>query len=582
MFIPSNRLRRVETPDAPTPGVVPPVIPPVAPPGYTAAAAAPAAGPAAPAGPNKPMSKGLLIGLIAGGAALVVVAIIAVVALVLPSLLGGGGSNASTVIDITSEPEQTWDYDITGGNDEEFVDAYSTLSYAPTVGDNQVLITPSFDDSNYTEGDADWYEGYDDDYSDGYAAGEEYEDAYDAWLSDYTQGYDTLPEEDDYISDDSQGFSDGFYDATNYYDFGDNALEEPIDPDFTPSLALLDLGSGKEVWNVDLSDVFEDISFDSYVTASDIEGSNAVLVSFSTLNDDDEYVSVVATLNKANGEVISSVSDERTFRIGAYQGDVILGVSNKDGDEVTVGRYSVDALDEDPKWEFDADLGGSSAPYVSGDYVFVESDKGGVTIDARNGEEAKFGDDLDEASYFFLGGQLVRVESTDDGYEIDGYNLDGKSVWDDSIEAEWYTVADGDTLFVAEYNDTYSELMRINPSNGTEAWGDTYGEDFSSFSGVVGGNVVLRSEDYEDVLLVDLNSGEEKVTEGVDESSGIVLGENQFYEVKSDELIAYGYDGEGDRWKFDVDEDSEYVSQLGRHLVVIDTDKFTVNGLAAK
>jgi len=583
MFIPSNRLRRVDTPDVPTPGVVPPVVPPVAPPGYVAPSApvdpapgAPVA--AAPGGPKKPVSKGLLIGLIAGGAALVVVAIIAVIALVLPGILGGGSTDQTDVADIGDEPDTTWKYDWVGDNDQDFLESSPSVV---SVGDSSALVWADFDYDAYasSQGNSEgWYEGYDEQYSDGYAAGLEFLEAYDAWWDDETYTLD-LPDEEDYFPagayDDYEewlGFQDGFYDARYEQGEGYSQQEKPVDPDYSPSITLINAASGDEEWTVDLTDAIDGADFQSSISAFDIEDSNAVLVVASVI-DKDTVKYTAATLDKGNGDVISTLEADGPISAYGFGGDVILGSTNEDGDETTFGRYSVGNLEDDPKW--DATVDGYAVLYSYNDFVVAYSEDESLVVNANTGEDAEWGDDIDdEVGYRFAGDQLLRIE--DD--EIEGYGTNGDSTWK-SVDAEGYFIGDGMLLTFEEDGDAYSGLQRIDPSNGSEKWGDTYDDEFDYVVGVQGSNILLVSGTK--IIVIDAGNGEEKLSQKAGDVYTVYEGANQYYAYTGDELAAYSYGEKGDVWTLDLD-DSEGITVVGKQFVLIDYDKGTLNGLAAK
>jgi len=582
MFIPSNRLRRVDTPDVPTPGVVPPVVPPVAPPGYVAPSApvdpapgAPVA--AAPGGPKKPVSKGLLIGLIAGGAALVVVAIIAVIALVLPGILGGGSTDQTDVADIGDEPDTTWKYDWVGDNDQDFLESSPSVV---SVGDSSALVWADFDYDAYasSQGNSEgWYEGYDEQYSDGYAAGLEFLEAYDAWWDDETYTLD-LPDEEDYFPagayDDYEewlGFQDGFYDARYEQGEGYSQQEKPVDPDYSPSITLINAASGDEEWTVDLTDAIDGADFQSSISAFDIEDSNAVLVVASVI-DKDTVKYTAATLDKGNGDVISTLEADGPISAYGFGGDVILGSTNEDGDETTFGRYSVGNLEDDPKW--DATVDGYAVLYSYNDFVVAYSEDESLVVNANTGEDAEWGDDIDdEVGYRFAGDQLLRIE--DD--EIEGYGTNGDSTWK-SVDAEGYFIGDGMLLTFEEDGDAYSGLQRIDPSNGSEKWGDTYDDEFDYVVGVQGSNILLVSGTK--IIVIDAGNGEEKLSQKAGDVYTVYEGANQYYAYTGDELAAYSYGEKGDVWTLDLD-DSEGITVVGKQFVLIDYDKGTLNGLGA-
>lgn len=595
MFIPSDRIRRVDSPDAPTPGAVPPGVPPVAPPGYVAPAAAapaaPAAAPvgyvtppaaAAPGGPKKPVSKGLLIGLIAGGGVLVIGAIVAVVALVLPSLLGGGSTDTVEVADISEEPDTTWKYDWVGDNDEEFLDSSPEVV---AVGDSQALVWAVFDYYSYADSQgnsAGWYEGYDDQYDDGYAAGEEYAVARQAYIDDtypYTVPY---PDSEDYFPagayddyDEWLGFQDGFYDAAYDYGEGYSKKEKPVDPDYTPTIALISALDGKEAWNIDLSEAIDGVDFSSDFQAYDVEGTNAVAIVASVTNDD-ETTYVVATLDKGNGKVISTLEADGPSSVTPAEGKLLVSTYNADDEETTFGLYAVDGLDDDPAW--DSKLDGGAYVYVENGFVLAYSyDEGeGVALNLSDGEEAEWGDDIDEAvGYTFVGTQLVRLE--DD--EVEGYGTNGERTWK-AVDSEMTPFTYDGILLTAEADgDVYSGLQRINPGNGSEQWADTFDDEFDYVIGVQGNSILLA--DGSSIIVLDAGSGEEKFTQKVGDFYSTFEGANLYYVYTGDELAAYSYNEKGDVWTLDVD-DSEGIITVGKHLALLDYDKGTIHGLGRK
>jgi hypothetical protein len=592
MFIPSNRIRRVDTPDAPTPGAVPPGVPPVAPPGYVAPGyVAPAAAPAAaypaaptaaaPGGPKKPTSKGLLIGLIAGGGVLVIAAIVAVVVLVLPAILGGGSGNSTDVADIASEPDTTWKYDWVGDNDQDVIDSAPSVV---SVGDSQALVWAVFDYNSYlsTQGNsAGWYEGYDEQYDDGFAAGEEFNVARQAYLDDtypYTVPY---PDTEDYFPegayDDYEewlGFQDGFYDARFDQGEGYSKKEKPVDPDYTPTLALISAVDGKEAWSIDLADAIDGADFSSQFQAYDIAGTNAVAL-VASVTDKEETTYVVATLDKGNGKVISSVESDGPASVSALNGKALVSTYNAEDEETTIGLYDINGLDDDAAW--DAKIDGSAVVSAAEGFVIVYGyeEEEGFVLNASNGEEASWGDDIDDATgYGFVGSQLVRFE--DD--EIEGWNTNGDSTWK-AVDAEYYKVSNGVLLTAEEDGDAYSGLMRINPSNGSEQWGDTFDDEFDYIIGVQGNSVLLA--DGSSIIVLDAGSGEEKFTQKAGDFYSPWLGANQYYVYSGDELAAYSYNEKGDVWTLDVD-DSESIIVVGKRLALIDYDKGTIHGLGTK
>lgn len=583
MITRTSRIRWVETPGVPVPGAVPPATPPAGVPGAYAppAGSVPpvvpptvppvyAGGPGTPGAPKKG-NKGLLIGLLAGGGVLVIVAIIALVALVLPAILGGGSSQRPDVADIAEEPETTWNFDWVGDADEEYL--YDSPN-VQSVGENLAIVFPEFDYSAYAsdQGDsAGWYKGYDEDYDLGYAAGLEYLAAYDLWWEDYTAPY---PDREDYYPDgyepydsDTAGFDDGFFDA--YYEDGEgySKKEEPVDPDYTPVVTLLNTATGDDEWAVDLSEAVDGVDFSSFISVYSLGSADAVAVVTSTANEDGDAAYVLTTLDKSNGKVLSQLESETPLAAAGFDGDVIVQTQDED-EKTTIGRYGVGSLDDDAIWEIDGPDGGAYLGVLADKWIRVSNDEEGFVIDGATGDEAEFGDDIDESvSYFSVAGQIIRAEQGKSDSELVGINpSNGDETWGDPIDAEGYSII-GDSLYTYEVGDEeYSELLRIDPSNGSEKWGETFGEDFEAIRGY-GDTLLLGSG--KNVYVVNAGNGEEKFTQKVGSGSSIYTGANSYYVYSGDALGAYGYGEKGDIWEFDLDDD-ETISVVGGNFVLVD------------
>lgn len=581
MFIPSSRLRQVQTPDAPTPGAVSPVDPPVAPLGHAEATQASEPIAAGAAAPQKPISKGLLVGLIAGGAAFVVIATIAVIALVLPVIFGGTSTDTTDVADIADEPDTTWKYDWVGDNDQDFLESSPTVV---SVGEDRALVWATFDYFAFEDSQGDaagWYKGYDEQYSDGYAAGLEYLAASDAYWADFS-GDVSYPDQEDYFPEDAYenyeewlGYQDGFFDSSYEQGEGYSQKQEPIDPDYTPTMTLLNAADGRDEWTVDLSDAINGADFRSEFQAYDIEESNAVLVVASVL-DDDALSYTAVTLDKGNGEVLSTLKSEGPISARGFGGDVIIASTDEDGEQTSVGRYGINAIDDDPKW--DASIDGAAQLYIDGDFISVYSsdENDYLVLDASSGDEAAWGDDIDSDVYYsFLGRQLLRFEVG----EIEGYDVNGDSTWEDSVASEMSPyVGEGVLLIGDEDGDAYSDLQRINPRNGTEMWSRAYSDEFDYVLGVQGNSLLLASGTS--IVVLDLGSGEEKFSQKAGDFYGAWEGANSYYVYTGDELAAYSYGEKGDIWTLDID-DSESISVVGKQLVLVDFEKGTLNGLGS-
>jgi len=121
-------------------------------------------------------------------------------------------------------------------------------------------------------------------------------------------------------------------------------------------------------------------------------------------------------------------------------------------------------------------------------------------------------------------------------------------------------------------------LQRIDPSNGSEKWGDTYDDEFDYVIGVQGSSILLASGTK--IIVLDAGNGEEKFSQKAGDFYGAYEGANQYYVYTGDELAAYSYGEKGDVWTLDIDE-SEGIVKVGNHLALLDYDKGTLNGLGS-
>lgn len=577
----------------PEPTVPPAVVPPaLVPPAVVPPAVVPPAGAAPPVGPPsqglpvyaqpapRGPRKGLLIGLIAGGA-VVLIALVVVAALILPKIFGGAATpSATTVADIDSKPDTTWTYDWVGDADRDLI---TDTPRIVGVGDDLALVWPEFDQYSYESSQSDsegWYPDYDEHYDLGYEAGLQYAIDYQSYVDDSYPYTVEFPQQEDYgpagyeqYSDEWLGFDDGFDDA--YFDLGRgySQKEEPVDPDYTQTISLLNTSSGKSPWTIELADIIDGADVSTSFTAQNVAGSAAAVVS--AVVDDESYV--VAAISTENGELLSTLESDSPVSVISIDGDLIVTTVNDDG-EATLGRYAVTGLDDDPKWESDGyDTSFNPTISVLGDELIqVRGDEDGAILLATTGEKASFGDDVDySVSYDYVGGNLVRSESSEDYTQLEGWNTNGDSTWD-VVEAGTAQVVDG-TIFTAETSgDAFSELMAVNPGNGEELWQDTFDGEFDAVYAVNGDNVLVASGTS--LIVLSLSSGEEKFTQKLGDVSAVWQGATQYYVATNDELVAYSYAEKGDAWTFDL-ESGQSVTQFGAHLGLVDFDAGELIGL---
>jgi len=527
-------------------------------------------------------------GVIVGGAVLAVVAVVAVLALVLPGLLrAGSGDGPPDVADITAKPKTTWTFDWVGDADEQFLE--DDPETAP-VGDRQALIWASFDSYAYSDSQgsaAGWYEGYDEQYADGYAAGLEYEKAYSDWFDDTTFSK-PLPDDEDYYPngaygnfDEWLGFDDGFWDARLGEDEGYSKKEKPVEPDYEPTITLLDTTTGEVVWTINLAEAVPGVDYSSTFYAFDVEESNAVAVSSSTTSGDTTSYSVV-TLARSTGEVLSALESDGPTGVESFDGDLIVTSSDVGGDGTSVARYAVDGLGDEPKWQADgpASSFGASVFALGTDFVEVIGDDEGVILSGASGERAPFGADVDFAvTYDYAGSRLIRSERSDDSTTIDGWTTDDDSIWRDPITADYAQIIDGMVFTADADGDAYTDLVAVSPANGEPLWSDPWNGGFDGVYGVRDGTVLVVSGAR--LITLDAATGEALFSQKLGAVSGFYQGASSFYVATDNELIAYGYREKGATWSFKLGDDQDVLA-VGRSLGLVDHDARTLRGLAPK
>jgi hypothetical protein len=523
--------------------------------------------------------------LIAGGALVLILAMVLVVIFVVPALFGGSTSGAD-VADISSEPTTTWTYDWAGDNNPDFLDDEPDVT---PIGESQALVWPVFDVAAY--GDAigtalGWYEGYDQQYDDGYAAGLEFHAADEAYRND-TFPYTVPPANEEAFFpegaygnyDEFLGFQDGFTDATEQLGAGANRREKPIDPGYVPAVTLLNAETGTPQWTVDLSQAVDGVDYMSTISAFDIEGSNAIAVIVSLPNSDADAYSLL-TLDRADGDTLSSISTPGGFDVASLDGDIIVANSSESGESSEIGRYAVDRLDKEPRWMTET----TGVPILSASAGFVigYGKDTGIVLNGSDGTVAAWGDDINYTIYYqFVGEQLIRTDnSIDPGiYTIQGWDVEGNSTWPDPLTAEAVTVLDGSLFTMDSGGSGFSNLQRADPTDGSEIWRDAYGETFDAFLGVAG-NFLLLSRGSS-VLVVDLATGRDVQSQKVGDFVDLFTGDRLYYVPAGEELVAYRYTEADPVWSLGLTE-GQSVTTVGNHLVLIDADTSTLSGLAAK
>src|SRR5690606_22725290 len=189
---------------------------------------------------------------------------------VLPQLFRGGGS-AARLDDVSAEPSVGWTYATGASPDDYNADAIFTQ-----LAGGRVLVVSPFDHYAWSQDNdtgkvrlVDWYDGVDADYQAGWDASTAYQAAVDAVWEDFSRPF---PEREDFFPAEFEGIdpSDATFDEPNagafagWYDgylgdeFGESLPTKPVIPDDTSMIAVIDGGSGEEIWSVGIGDVLPD------------------------------------------------------------------------------------------------------------------------------------------------------------------------------------------------------------------------------------------------------------------------------------------------------------------------------------
>ena len=603
-----------EQPAAEQPAFVPPVesgpyaaAPVAGAPGAPGVVTPGTAGPAfaaAPAAPKK-RGKGLLIGIIAGVAA---IALIVAGIFIVPGLLGGGTKADARLDDIRTEPSDVWSYEA-AGNEKDY---NNDVSFS-ALGSDRILAVSAFDyfawwEDNQSDvySEVDWYEGIEDDYQAGWDAGVAYNAAVDAAWEDFSLPY---PDREDFYPAEFEGKSPyeatydeehagafvGWYDAYFEDEFGTSLPTKPVTPDDTSTIAVVSAADGKELWSVALTDVLTDHSpeatFEAIPTA---DGSKIVVFNADYDNIEDFTASTIAVLDAKNGKVLSSVEVEGVIFTADLVGDSLVAVvvEEKGGDkfEANAMPFSLAKLDAEPAWSFEVDS--EDAPYVAADgttqfsLTTFDSDMNSEVeyYSLANGKESA----LSDGRYLrtVQGTTIAIDESDDETVELSALSADGKEKW--SIEVADFRVIDN-TLFIWEdCNDSGCEDMStVDMGNGELKWKKGY--DNALPLAIVGDRILSRvAEDGEaerQLIWLSLGSGEEidadapKLPADI-RRIDIRVAQSMLYVEDEDEIVAFSFTERKSVWSYDLDSD-EQLWTIGTKLYIWNSDSNELSLLAA-
>lgn len=266
--------------------------------------------------------------------------------------------------------------------------------------------------------------------------------------------------------------------------------DDESDSQADPLTSLIDTRSGAVLWTID------DFEYGASVISP--PGVTPYLV----LSD-----SEISAIDPGSGDIISDSSkldDVSLLSTGAisaatlsFGSDVIL--RSEDG----IGRYPANALDEE-KWLIDWD-DSDDYPQLAGNRVII----GDEAYSTDTGEQVDWeaGDDL---NYLGVGSYILGGESDSDG-EIVRFSETGEELWSYDMDDANFVFAEGNVLILARGDD--EELVSLNLDSGEENW--VVDADFGGGSGGGGmgslsaGVLFVAAGDEYELTAFDIASGDE-------------------------------------------------------------------------
>lgn len=442
-------------------------------------------------------------------AAVLLVAVGVTTWLLVPRFLSGDEA-AAAAEDIVEQPEITWTYRFAERGQEEWLAASPTLWAASD--DRVVVLAPVDSAALAQESDPRWYVGYDEHYTEGFTAGTAYNEDLEAYRDDFV-GKD-YPYQDDYytgeagfaaaVDDPGQvGWFDGFDDAQFGRAEGDGAAQAPVTPPTTGHLVVLDVGSGREVWALELEALQIDPAQTS-VTLLSTPADGPLLLSATTSTGAGTTTEVLA-VDAGNGDVLGRRVLDEGSQVSASQEDEGALVEWSDWG---VTRWDPADLGGQPIWS--AGIGAVNGVAGDGEYVVAYTQDGQIWLDAATGFEPPWFTGGDpEVNYQLVGDVVLQLESSSFGSYIDALDSDGDTLW--TGDAERVHVAsgpEGDILLTSEVSEDGGNeyLERIDPRTGDRVWEQAYDETFTEVRGNVDGLLVVHEGDRS--VTVDVETGE--------------------------------------------------------------------------
>ncbi|MDR1825806.1 MAG: PQQ-binding-like beta-propeller repeat protein [Bifidobacteriaceae bacterium] len=509
-------------------------------------------GPGAPSGTQrapeaKKGGKGKLIGIIA---AAVVVVLVAAGAGWFFFLRDGGGSTTSSTYSLAPDFKDKPQLGDEIEADKLLEGDYYSVEFDRFTDASHVVVVGAPDTSSLYSGSSNWYEGYDEDYDQGYEDGEAYLQAYEEWWDCYDDDCPEYPEEDDYYqgSYDNDGYDDGWEDGYYEWGYGDSKAEAPETSEVASAIGLVDLDGPKLDWSVDL---IEKTGFDIPQVSRTLYSDAGILAVQVTDAADGDEVMILAI--DSNGEVKGTRDDES---LRAAAGDYFLVADDDD-----ISAVKATAFDEEV-WTAEVNSNGTQVLSPKDGTYLVSTDDGFVNV--ADGTELGWGDEAGgEYGYTAPGDGIVLQFEQSSGSTYNFMRIDaetGEDKWDSEVKKVKNTsVALAGGKLIMALN---AKVVAIDPGSGEEEWSVKV-SDLSGVTALPSGNVlaVSGSDSGNATMTVLKAKNGEEVTEVSKVSTYYgTIGTDVMYAVDGDKLVAYDLTGDSTKalWKLDLETDDDY------------------------
>lgn len=526
---------------------------------------------------------------IAAAAIMVVLALVISALVLIPRMLGGNSDaeNLYAVNDVDGEA---------GWNDPYVyaVDDGYTLSWPIThrmVDDEALIVTGYADYGDHFDSLAsNWYSGIEQDYELGWENYDEWQETDPGPFENTPSEYQPWNQED---VTEEWGYQDGWYDNAYGYSYGDNLPDEPDIPDTETRAALLNLNSGDTEWMIVLEDVLEGfdatVHFHNGITITHVEEAGTVIIRWIRETGDDGYEYVFTSLDTGNGEVRSETSFDAPVSAVVRGSDVIFTPDFGYGGDRLPAMEARSASDlESEQWSSELEVESVVDVQIiedtpSGDILRIDgAEREGDDTDTfflylENGSEVESLDLRSDASYEMVAGELIERRLVNDEAEVVAIDESGSLAWGRAERADVVWIVNDLILTARESGSSYDSLQLLDPSDGEPLWESDLRESFSQVLPASDENFIYL-EDGDTLISVDTGSGEVVFSEDYSGLASVHPGGDYLYVITDENLYGLDWETGRDEMSYRAGED-QLLRQVGRHILVIDTDSLELTVL---